>query len=440
MSEHDQFSVSEDYQIKILANMLHKPDFCDISGDALKNEDFANKALQWFFDKLTKTEKHLSATLLKEEFITAAEDPKGGIRPDELDKFVGVFNSLSVRPTPVEEQHIEENLSRFVRTQATKRAILESADLMEAGQWDEIVEKVTEATQAGMDITDRGQDYFTDFESRLDRRMNAEVRRKLATGIPELDEILYGGLKTKQLALIAGGTGRGKSVFLLWLARVAVLLGKSVVYYTLELSEEDVAERFDAMFSHIKINELKTHNAEVFNSLSTYSSQFGTRLIVKEYPPDEATVHTLKAHMRQLSAAGVVPDLVIVDYLDLLKPHRTYNSQTEELDAITKALRGLAVSQGTRVWTASQLNRGGIAMENPDETAIAGALSKLFTADVSIFMAQTKDEREDQYMRLSIVKNRNGPTGRSIKITTDYAYMTFYRSELAGEDDDTGTP
>ncbi len=421
----DQFSDSREYQIKLLAYMLNNHDFCNIAGDVLKDEHFSDKALQWFFETLKDAKVRLTQASLQQELVKAVQAKT--VRQDEIDKYVEYFDFIKIKPLPVEETHINNELGAFIRTQATKTALVEAWDLAKTGQWEEIVDKLQTAVNQGLDVLELGTFYFRDYQQRLSDRMSATRVEKLSTGVPDLDDIMYGGLKLKQLGLVAGGTGRGKSIFLAWLAQVAILLGKKVAYYTMELSDVDVAERFDALFTHIKINELKTYNNDTFNKLSTMSSRFSDNLVIKEYPPDAATVGTIKGHLRQLSGVGFIPDLVIVDYLDLVKPHRTYNSTHEELDAITKALRGLAVEHSTRVWTATQLNRAGMVMDTPDETAIAGAVSKLFTVDVALLMAQTIEEREDEIMRIMVTKNRNGPAGRTIKLDTDYSRMTFYR-------------
>lgn len=434
----DQFTDSREYQIKLLAYMLSNHDFCSIASDCLQGQHFSDKALQWFFDTLASAEIKLTAASLQQEMVKAVKSKQ--IRQDEIDKYIEYYDFIKIKPLPVEEEHINKELGVFIRTQATKKAVNEVWPLIKSESWDEIIDKLTTAVNSGLDVLELGDFYFNTHSQRIADRSAEVSLPKLSTGIPELDDLMYGGLKPKQMGLIAGGTGRGKSVFLLWLARVAVLLGKKVIYYTFELSKEDIAERFDSLFSRVKINELKVYDTKVYNSLSGMAPKFGDRLVIKEYPADAATVNTMKAHLRQLSGVGFIPDLIIVDYLDLLKPHRTYNSQTEELDAITKALRGLTVEHNTRMWAATQLNRSGMAMETPDETAIAGAVAKLFTVDVSIFMAQTKEEREDELMRLSIVKNRNGPAGRTIKLDTDYSHMTFYRSPIvASHEQEAGT-
>lgn len=415
---------TEEYQVKVLSYMLANPSFREIATEAIDVSHFANRALQWYFQTLKDAAIPLTPITLREELIKAAKTKV--IRETEVDKVAGYYTYVVKHPVPAEEQHIQETFAKFIRTQSMKQAILDSLDLIKEERWDDVVQIVEKARNTGMDVLTVGTNYFKDFEERLVNRLAREEERKLSTGIAELDEITFGGLKTKQMGLLIGGSGRGKSIALEWLARVAILLGQQVVYYTLELSAEDIADRFDALFCHIKPNELKSMNDAAYKQLHSYHTRFGNNLIIKEYPEDEATIHTLKAHYKQLAAIGVTPGLVIIDYLDLMKPHRTYNDVNQEQAAVAKATRGMAKEFNTRVWSALQLNRAGMAMETADETGIGGSISRLYTADLCIILAQTKDEKEDGVMRLFVNKNRNGPALRTVKIATDFGHMQFY--------------
>jgi len=386
-SDDDQFTHTKEFQLRLLSYMLHNANFRSVASDVLSKEHFYDSELQWFFNTLS-TVAHSKATL-QEELVTYAKSSK--IDEALVSRFVEYYDLVSTRVTPDEEKYINAKLGRFVKTQALKSAIVESWDLIKEGKWEDIVDRVQEAASSGVDILDVGNFYFNDIETRVAQRANRIEEDTIMTGIDELDTLLNGGITLKQLGMIVGGTGRGKSLLLSFFTRMAVLAGKTVVYYTLELSDEVVADRFDSLFAHVKMRELKSSNEEVLSVLNPYAERFKNRLIIKEYPADSATVGTLRAHLRSLNSFGVVPDMVIVDYLDLLKPHRTYDSPTAEMDAITKALHGLSKELGVAIWTAGQLNRSGLAMDSPDETSIAGALAKLFTVDLAIFIAQTAE-------------------------------------------------
>ncbi|NBU69867.1 MAG: hypothetical protein EBS53_00155 [Bacteroidetes bacterium] len=415
---------TEEYQTRVLSYMLANSSFREIAGETVDASHFANRALQWYFVQIKTAHVPLTPITLREELIKAAKTKV--IKESEVDKVASYYAHIVKPPLPFEEQHIQDTFAKFIRTQSMKQAILDSLDLIKEERWDEVVQVVEKARNTGMDVLTVGTNYFKEFEERLNNRLVREEERKLSTGIAELDELTFGGLKTKQMGLIIGGSGRGKSIFLEWLGRVAILLGQQVVYYTLELSAEDIADRFDSLFCHIKPNDLKSMNDAAYKQLHGYHQRFGNNLIIKEYPEDEATIHTIKAHYKQLASIGVTPGLVIIDYLDLMKPHRTYGDVNQEQAAVAKATRGMAKEFNTRIWSALQLNRSGMAMETADETGIGGSISRLYTADMSIILAQTKDEKEDGIMRLFINKNRNGPALRTVKIATDFGHMQFY--------------
>lgn len=428
MAETETVMYSEEYQTKVLAYMLQNPNFASIAKETIDREHFANRALQWYFDVIGNSAIPLTPITLREELLKAVGQKT--IKEHEVDKVAGYYSFIKQTVLPFEEEHIQATFSKFIRRQAMKQAILESMDLIKHDQWDEVVDKVETARNKGLDILTIGHNFFADFEKRLaDRQIQDEIRR-LSTGIPELDALMYGGLKNKQMGLVVGGSGRGKSIFLEWLARVGVLMGQQVVYYTLELSHEDIAERFDSLFCHIKPQELKSMNDQVYKELHQYAAKFGNNLIIKEYPEDEASINTIKAHYKQLAAIGVKPGLVIIDYLDLMKPHRVYKDVNQEQAAVAKACRGMSKTFNTRVWSALQLNRGGMVQDTPDEAGLAGSIGRMYTADALIIMAQNKEEREDNIMRLFMKKNRNGPAERTIKIATDFEHMTFYAGSV----------
>ena len=432
LNDDSQFAESIEYQLKVLSLMLDSHQFCIIASDALKSEQFSDKALAWYFNRLANAHPRLTTVTLKEELMRAVK--AGSISADHISRYVEIYDVIKVPPLPEEEEHIRTSLGKFIRKKSISKAILEAApklsnDLNDE-EWQELEGLFQGAFVSGMDVSSLGQNYFTEFKARLDRRINRDPIRRLSTGIPTLDELLGGGIKNKQLGLIVGGTGRGKSIFLQWLGRTGVLLGKKVVYITLELPEDVIAERYDSMYSRVQPQMLHQKHTTVNQELAPLSTQFANQLWIKEYPAQQATVNTIRSYLQQLIAAGHTPDVVLVDYLDLLKPTRTYGDAYRELDLITMELHGLAKSLDTSIWTATQLNRAGLVAETPDEASIAGSIGKLYTADISLFMAQTKDERELDVMRLVMAKNRNGPAGRSIEIDTDYNFMTFYREPV----------
>lgn len=429
------FAVTEGYQAKVLAYMLQNPEFCDIAGSHLQLEHFNNKALQWFFTTIAESKHHLTPILLREQLIKDSQAKV--IKQEEVSKFIELFDIVTARVLPSEEGYITDQIGTFIRTQSVKNALRESVTLAKEGEWDEIVGMMQDAVAAGVTMEDKGYDYLGEVEERVEERATHRAHRKIPTGIPDLDALSYGGIKNGQMGMIVGGTGRGKSIFLQWLARTALLLNKKVVYFTFELGKLDIADRMDSMFSKVKPQELNDYQQQVIEEITKLQKTYGKSLIIQHYPADTATIHTLKDFCRRLSQAGIAPDLIIIDYLDLMKPHRTYSSEHAEIDAITKGIVGFAAEFDTSVWTATQMNRSGMVSETPDEAGMAGFIGKQYHADMVLWMAQTREEKEDELMRLWVSKNRNGRVG-TINLSTDYSYMTFYHEAVVEEEGDNG--
>lgn len=429
----DVLAYDSEYQSLVLAECLNNQQFNSLVRDTVKAELFGDRATQWFFDTITTAEIPLTKKTLKEELMKAGANKQ--IRKEELDRYKEVFKQVTRKVLPGESAHLKETLNKFIRTQNCKNAVLESFDLIKEGRWEEFETKITEAVASGVDILSAGHDYYAEYLERLDKRDASGEARRLPTGIPEVDTLLGGGLKNKQFGLIVGGTGRGKSVFLSWLAKVAVqFYNKTVFYFTLELPEEDIAERFDSMVCRIKPGELKDSRAAAEVELQPLAAKYAKKFFIKEFTPGSTPVSAFVTYYKNMAAQGIVADLVLIDYLDLIKPHTKYNNLNQDMDAVCIALCGFAKDCDTRIWSATQLNRSGMVNENPDESSIAGAIDKLFSVDVALFMAQNKEEREFHELRISFIKNRNGQAGKFVKILTDFGFMTFYKETLSQEE------
>ena len=159
---------------------------------------------------------------------------------------------------------------------------------------------------------DLGYDYMKDFELRFEER----ARNPVTTGWEPIDEISKGGLGKGELGVVIAPTGAGKSMVLVHLGSKALQEGKNVVHYTLELADTVVAGRYDSCITGYHLNDLRSFKEQIFDDLGNLPG----KLIVKEYPTRSATIQTLKNHVEKMKNSGFEPDMIIVDYADLLKP------------------------------------------------------------------------------------------------------------------------
>lgn len=207
------------------------------------------------------------------------------------------------------------------------------------------------------------------------------------------------------------------------------MAGLNVVHYTLELDDEVVARRYDSKITGFPLNSLKGLKDEVYDVVN----QVPGRLIVKYYPTRTATTETIRNHLNRLKQRSFNPDLVIVDYGDLLRPVRYEKEKRTELETIYEDLRAIAGEFDCPVWTASQTNRSGLNAEVVTMEAISEAYNKCFVADFIFSVSRTIEDKNNNTGRIFIAKNRNGPDGMVCPIFMDTSRVEIQVMEQVDE-------
>lgn len=428
----DKFKFNREFQIRILSLTFQDYAFLALANDILVPEYFDDRVLSWCFQCIRNYfldfKKKPTKLVLERELEVGLA--RGTVKDKDKEVFNDTLNRIIEYATQYDDNdYVQKEVIRFAKRQAVRKAVLEVAPLTDSadeGVWDKIEVTVRDACSVGGTGLDVGTQYFEEISQRLADRAQYQTKLIIPTGIPDLDNLLGGGLKAGQLGVWAGGSSSGKSIALPHCGRRAIINGYKVVHYTLELDEKDIAERYDASFANIPIHELIPESRTLEKKLDSLKGKYGNSLIIKQYPTGSATVSTLRNHIIQLHGLGFVPDLVIVDYGDLLKPHTKYNDEYSDLGKIFEGLRGLAGEFSVPVWTATQLNRSGMSAELPDMEHVGDSIKKVQIADILIAICMTKEEREKNEARLHIAKNRNGPGKAVVPITTAYDKMKFY--------------
>tara|TARA_R110000765_G_scaffold401406_2_gene496792 strand:- start:373 stop:1317 length:945 start_codon:yes stop_codon:yes gene_type:complete len=259
-----------------------------------------------------------------------------------------------------------------------------------------------------------GHVFFEDYEARFAKF----TRVTCPTGIPQLDkkDVLNGGLARGEIGVITAPTGVGKSHWLVNVGAAAIKAGKNVVHYTFELTETAVGVRYDSNLCDIPSSEVQDRKEEV---LSLYKdSNFG-KLIIKEYPTGSASVVTLRNHLEKLAMKDFIPGLIIIDYADIMRSTRSYDSLRHELKLIYEELRNLAMEMQLPVWTASQANREASEKEVVGLDNMAEAYGKAMVADVVISLSRKQLEKATGAGRLFVAKNRAGKDGILFPVRID---------------------
>tara|TARA_R100001082_G_scaffold111203_1_gene94043 strand:- start:1002 stop:2528 length:1527 start_codon:yes stop_codon:yes gene_type:complete len=327
-----------------------------------------------------------------------------------------------------DRDYVKEKSLDFCKKQKLKEAILKSVNLLQTSSFEEIQKVIDGALNLGLDDS-HGHDFVQDFEARY-----VKISRDPSmTGWQEIDNITRGGLGKRELGVVIAPTGAGKSMALVHLGAMAVLSGKNVIHYTLELAEGVVGQRYDSCLTGVPLSNLFDHKDKIKEKISQVDGQ----LIIKEYPTKSATTMTLETSLEKMRQRGIEPDFIIVDYADLLRPVTTSYKQEHRhnIETIYEELRGIAQKFDIPVWTASQTNRSGLNAEVITMESISEAFNKCFVADFICTISRTADDKVQGTGRMFVAKNRNGPDGLVFPMSIDTSKVKLrVHQPQAGDD------
>jgi archaellum biogenesis ATPase FlaH len=299
-----------------------------------------------------------------------------------------------------------DEFEKFARHKALERAILESADLLEKGDYGPVEAKIKAAVQISLS-KDMGTDYFYDPRSRLLKLK--DNNGQVSTGWKDIDQKLYGGFNRGELNIFAGGSGAGKSLFLQNLAVNFASVGLNVLYLTFELSEELTSMRIDSMLTGVSTREIFKAIDDVEIKVKVAGKKYGN--IQVKYMPSGKNVNDIRAYVKEYSIRkGFTPDVLLIDYLDLLMPVGVKVS-AENLfikdKYVSEELRNYAMEIKAVTVTASQLNRAAVEEVEFDHSHISGGLSKIQTADNVIGIFTSRAMRERGRYQIQFMKTRS---------------------------------
>jgi replicative DNA helicase len=365
------------------------------------------------------------------------------------EKKEGLFQTLEqIIKDPKAPEYTEGVIADFIRLQRYENAVVATFDVIKEvnknpdklDKLDDIPRIINKASQP-FEIRKpsfllQGLDERTDHRTKI--KTGEIAFEGFGLGIPTVDVYrapAYGLLRG-EIGIIVAATGRGKSVALTHVGITSAFRGKKVVYFSLELPEEMLLNRADAMISMTEIGQIIENRLSVRQEILEKLEMFPVAEVVfHEIRGSGCTVLTLKNELERLKQQwNFVPDVIIVDYMDLMRPfERVKEGGWKEQQVITEELRAMGGEYGCAVWTASQGNRGAARKNNEgemlDDTDTAESYNKLFAADWVLTLNRTKDMMampEPKPLVINIVKNRTGIPNKYIGILTDFGKMQFY--------------
>ncbi len=328
------------------------------------------------------------------------------LRTSIVESLRGIFQKLKDNDL----DYIKDSFLDFAKNQTLKSAIIKSVDLLQMGQYGEIKTIIDGAMRSGQPKT-VGHDWKKDIELRLMKN----ARNTIATGWDAIDVLIGGGLAGGELGVVIAPSGIGKSWALATIGANALKAGKKVVHYTLELNENYVGLRYDTIYTGIEPGKVPEH-PEIIRELV---EQIKGEIIIKYYPARTITSHTIQAHVQQMASLGFKPDVIIVDYADLMSATARTDARHQELGAIYEELRGLAGELGVPIWTASQTQRSSIQDEVIQADKIAESYAKIMTADLVISISRKLEDKVHKTGRAHVIKNRFGADGQTLPMIID---------------------
>lgn len=405
------------FQTKVITSLLNDRAFLQQVSDIIEPNYFESQANSWVVEKIMsyyeKYKTAPTAEVFKSELIAVEDKVLKSTIADALKESAKHKDSS-------DSEYVKSTTLEFCKNQKMKVAIIESVDLLKSGKYDLIKKKVDNALKAGTD-KDIGHEYLLDIAARYEEG----ARSCVSTGWNVVDDITNGGLAAGELGVIIAPAGGGKSWGLVSIAAQAVKAGKRVVYYTLELNQFYVARRFDAFFTKIAFQNLNEEHAQekIRDTMETIKGD----LIVKYYPTKTASITTITSHIEKCISQGKPPDLVIVDYADLIRPSKAGDKRLE-LNDIYEDLRGVGGTYGIPIWTASQANRSALEDDVIEGGKVSESYNKIMIADFIMSLSRKLNDKVGGTGRWHIIKNRFGPDGMTFpsKINTMTGHIEIY--------------
>jgi len=433
--------MTERVALTILQNLIHdekytrqvipfiQPDYFEDRSDKVVFEEVSN-----FLDKYDK--------LPTKEALHIEVQKRVDITEDEFSKIEQLVSSLSESGS--DSQWVLDTTESWCKERAIYLALMKSIQIADGQddkrQPDAIPSILSEALAVGFD-QHVGHDYLADSEDRY--AYYHKVERKIPFDLDYFNKITSGGLSDKTLNIALAGTGVGKSLFMCHVAASVLTQGKNVLYITLEMAEEKIAERIDANLLDVNIRDIQELPKQVFDKkINKIGSKTKGKLIVKEYPTASAHCGHFKALLQELKLKkSFKPDIIFIDYLNICASSRyrgavNVNSYSY-VKAIAEELRGLAVEASVPLFSATQTTRSGFASSDPNLTDTSESFGLPATADLMFALVSTEDMENLNQIMVKQLKNRyNDPTmNKRFVVGIDRAKMRLYDVEQSAQED-----
>jgi len=425
----------------VLRNLLHNEEYLRKVIPFIKADYFQDTNQKIVFEEIASFVSEYNESPTKEVLSIEVEKRKdiNDTSYQEISKLISYLDD-----EPAEEGWLENTTEKWCRERAIYMALMESISIAdgqdEKKQPDAIPSILSDALAVSFD-NNVGHDYLQDYAERFDLYNKKEER--IEFDLEFFNKITKGGLPNKTLNIALAGTGVGKSLFMCHVASSVLLQNKNVLYITLEMAEERIAERIDANLLNINIQDIAGLPKQMFETkVNNIAQKTQGTLIIKEYPTASAHAGHFRSLLNELALKkSFRPDIIFIDYLNICSSSRyragsNVNSYTV-VKAIAEELRGLAVEANVPIVSATQTTRSGYGSSDVELTDTSESFGLPATADLMFALISTDDLEGLGQIMVKQLKNRyNDPTiFKRFVVGVDRAKMRLYDCEQSAQDD-----
>ena len=437
----------ERIETTILRNLLFDEEYARKTIPFIQPDFFEEKGEKIIFEETTSFINKYDSCITVEALNIEVEN-RTDLTEEEVKNIVSINKEFT--NTPVDSQWLLDTTEKWCRDRAIYLALMESIHIADGNDdkrnRDAIPTILSEALAVSFD-NNIGHDYLQNYEDRYEYYHKTED--KIPFDLEYFDKITKGGLPNKTLNIALAGTGVGKSLFMCHHASSVLLQGRNVLYITMEMAEEKIAERIDANLLNVPIQQLVDLPRNMFDKkVNRLADKTQGTLIIKEYPTAAAHSGHFKALLNELALKkSFKPDIIFIDYLNICassryKANANVNSYSY-IKAIAEELRGLAVETNVPIVSATQTTRSGFASSDVDLTDTSESFGLPATADLMFALISTEELEALSQIMVKQLKNRyNDPTiHKRFIVGIDRAKMRIYDCEQKAQDDvlDSGT-
>jgi replicative DNA helicase len=429
-------------ELTILKNLVHNEDFARKTLPFLKEEYFSDSSERQVFKRITDFMTKYNSRPTREAIGIEIES-SSNLSEEEHQRSMELVRNL-VEPEPVIMDWLLESTESFCQERAVFNAVMDSIAILDGKDSNRTKNSIPDILSEALGVSfdsHIGHDFIDDFAERYD--YYHRVEEKLPFDLDLMNKITRGGLSRKSLNIILAGTGVGKTLAMCHFAAANLAMGKNVLYITMEMAEEKIAERIDANLLNVASEDLQKLPRDLYeNKIARLKAKTTGKLIIKEYPTASAHAGHFRHVLNELNLKrNFVPDIIYIDYLNIccssrIKTGSNVNSYTY-IKSIAEELRGLAVERNLPIVSATQTTRSGYSNSDPGLEDTSESFGLPATADFMIALIRSEDMDDRGQLMVKQLKNRYSDPAdlRKFVVGIDRIKMRLFDVEDTAQDD-----